>query len=174
MLKELPSSEMREFQPVLVSRRGEITAWVLFLVVGAVWLVLLTLHQRVAIAVPLLAGFLCFAASSISLGNWMDRHTRLRLDSAGIEYQNGLRHVVLQWEQVREVQVSPAPWGKRVRVVADKSYFDFHTLGEVKYLGDVKGRIGFVDGQEILGQIIAESHLRVVDQQEGGYTITRR
>jgi hypothetical protein len=169
-----PASEMREYRPELIPRRGEITAWVLFLVVGAVWFVLILLHQRVAIPVPLMAGFMFLAAGSISLGNWMDRKTRLRLNDHEIEFQNGLRHVTLQWWQVREVQVSPAPWGKRVRVLAEKSYFDFHTLGEVKYRGEVKGRTGFVDGQEIVGQIIANSGLHIVGQPEGGYYVARK
>ena len=169
-----PVSEMCEYRPEIIPRRGEITAWVLLLVVGAAWLVLVFLHQHVAIPVPLMAGFMFLAAGSVSLGNWMDRHTRLRLNNNEIEFQNGLRHVTIPWGQVKEVQVSPAPWGKRVRVLAEKSYFDFHTLGEVKYRGEVKGRTGFVDGQEILGQIIANSGLQVVGSAEGSYYVARR
>lgn len=161
---------MQEFRPELLSRRGELIAWGSTLMVVIGWLVLRLSGQAVPGVVLFLGVFLLLAALSISLGNWMDRHTLIRLDEKGIEFANGLRHVHLPWGEIRQVRVLPSRWGNKVQVFGPRSYFYFRTLGEVKVQGEVKGRMGFEKGEEILRQIILNSHLHLVERQgEGDY-----
>lgn len=168
----MPESEPQEFQPVLLSRRGEWTAWALVLAASAgIWLL-----ARSGIT-PLWAwffwGFLLFSASSISLGNWVDRNTVLQLEADGIRFRNGLRHVRLQWPEIQKVAVLPARWGKSVQVIGEQSHFEFRTLGEVQFQGEVRGQTGFPDGQVILDTILREAGLVLVEESNNAYYYAR-
>jgi hypothetical protein len=129
------------------------------MLVGLSWYLLKRNGQSITLMVPLLAVPLFLAALSISLGNWMDRRTILRLDEAGVEFSNGLRHVRLGWEQIRRVSVLESPWGRKVQVLGDAAFFEFRTLGEVKVQGQLKGRVGFAQGEHILGSLIEKAGL---------------
>jgi len=155
----LAQDQTREFHPVLISRRGELIAWGSTLLVGFGWVVLAETGSRVPGSVKFLGILLLLAAFSISLGNWMDRQTRLVLASEGISFQNGLRNVHMQWEDIRQVQVYPGKWGQRVSVIGPQAHFEFRTLGEIAVQGEVKGRMGFVEGDRILHEILENAGL---------------
>jgi hypothetical protein len=168
-----------EYRPVLLPRRGELIAWTLALLVGAAWLFLELTGRVVFLAMPVLMIFLFFSAASISLGNWMDRRSVLHLDSSGLSFQNGLRDVHLTWNEIKEVRAWPAQWGKKIEVVGEKTngvraHFGFRTLGEVRVQGEVKGRMGFEKGEEMLQAIIQNSGLERVDHPGEGYYYTRK
>ncbi len=80
---------------------------------------------------------------------------------------------MLHWSEIRQVQVYPSAWGKKVRVIGDQAHFDFRTLGEVIYQGQVKGRLGFAKGEEILGHILENSRLKRVPGPENGVYYAR-
>lgn len=162
-------SLQREYRPELLSRRGEFIAWGCGLLVCAAWLFLVATGNPVHRAIPFLAFFLVLSASGISLGNWMDRNTMIQIFSGGIHYQNGLRNASLKWLEISQVQVFPSNWGKKVRVLGDRSHFDFRTLGEVKISGETKGSMGFSDGELILKQIIEQSQVKLSRQDGGSY-----
>jgi hypothetical protein len=151
-----------EFRPELLSRRGEFIAWGLAIAVSLTWLVLVLLNREFPGAVPFFAAFLVAVALSISLGNWMDRRTVLRLDQDEVTFDNGLRHARLPYTDIRQVQVFPSAWGKKVRVIGKQAHFDFRTLGEVKVQGEVKGRMGFPEGEQILKRILEMAQLKEV------------
>ncbi|MGW8252154.1 MAG: hypothetical protein ACWGO1_16050, partial [Anaerolineales bacterium] len=117
---------------------------------------------------------LLFSASIISLGNWMDRRTVIRFADGGVEYSNGLRHVHLDWTEIREVRVQPGKWGEMVQVYGENSYFVFHTLGEVRLRENVKGRMGFEQGEQIMRTLVLKSGLQIVEQQGDGYYYARQ
>lgn len=145
--------EGKTFSPELLSRQGEITAWGL---TAATALGLFFLSQRTGL--PYWAWFLfallLFSAASISLGNWMDRHTFIRLGAEGVDFENGLRRVHMDWAMVEQVRTAPARWGTSVQVSGRQAYFAFSTLGEMRYQGQVRGRTGFSAGREIMDEII--------------------
>jgi hypothetical protein len=162
-----------EFHPELLSRKGEMIAWGSALLVGLAWLVVSLRGQPVILAVPILTVLLVLSGLSISLGNWMDRHTLILISDNGITFKNGLRNVELRWQEIRQVRVLPVHWGKKVQVFGDKVYFEFRTLGEVKLQGELKGRMGFAKGDEILRQIVLNGNLHIVDQVGEGYYYAR-
>lgn len=149
-----------DFRPEMLSRRGELIAWGSTLLVGGAWLSLQLLGQPITRAVPVLAVLLLLAALSISLGNWMDRQTVMRLDDEGISFRNGLRNTRLGWDEITRLRVLPSQWGKKVEVIGEHAHFEFRTLGEVKVQGEVKGRMGFADGEQILRRILDATHLK--------------
>lgn len=163
-----------EFRPERIPRRGEFIAWCSALLVGIAWLILLMKDQPVHPALPFLEVFLLLSGLSISLGNWMDRRTLIKLDEAGVGFQNGLRDVRLGWDEVVQVRVFPARWGKKVQVMGDKAFFEFRTLGEVKLQGEQKARLGFERGEDILRQIIISSSLQPDEGQGEGYYYVRK
>ena len=167
-----PALAPREYRPTLISRRGELIAWISFLLVGITWAILIISAQSYCIAVPVLAIILLMASLSISLGNWMDRHTVLCISKECVSYQNGIRNVEFRWENIQEVRALTAQWGKKVHVLADQAHFHFQMLGEVKVHGEVKGRVGFAEGDLILDEIIEHSKLHEIQQPEQDQTET--
>ena len=166
-------SAPEEFRPQLISRRGELIAWATALMVLAAWYILRQSGQALLPVVPILAILLLLAALSISLGNWMDRHTYIRLEDSGVIFHNGLRNVHLHWDQIKQVDVTPSKWGKKVQVLGDHAHFGFRTLGEVEAYGKSIGSMGFENGEWILEQILERGGLQARHQQESGYYYTR-
>ena len=115
----------------------------------------------------ILAIVLVLAALSISLSNWVDRQTVMRLTDNWIEFHSGLRHVRIAWSEISQVRVLPSRWGDKVHVIGDRAYFSFHKLGEVWYQNELRGRMGFEKGDEILHKIIVSSDLKIVAERDG-------
>jgi hypothetical protein len=163
-----PEEPAQEYHPELLSRRGELLAWFSALMVISAWIILDVDRQPVMCLVPWMAVLLTLIASGISLSNWMDRHTSIVLEPGAIKFTNGLRRVRVAWDDIRQVQVFPSAWGKKVRVIAAQVYFEFRTFGEIKVQGDVKGRTGFFDGELILQRILEAAHLHEIERTASG------
>jgi hypothetical protein len=156
----------REFHPELIPRKGERTAWLLF----AIALVFLAVSLWSADALTWLAIVLVvvlfFSAGSISLGNWVDRKTSLDITADGVRFQNGLREVVMGWDEIQAVIVMESAWGERVQVRGPANHFTFRTLGEVWMQGELKGQMGFAEGGSILKEILQHSGLKLSETTE--------
>jgi hypothetical protein len=159
-------STPREFHPELMPRRSEAVAWLagigmligLFLATsrwGAQSFVFWTFEA-----------LLLFSAVSISLGNWMDRRSIIRMGVDGIAFENGVRSVRLSWPEVQNVAVVPTRLGKRVQVQGAQSHFTFKTMSESTLAGQ-QIRTGFADGQEILETVLKECGLQVKAEKDG-------
>ena len=151
--------QSREYRPALLSRRGEYTAWILAVVVSASLLALRNLNITLPWTAGVFVGIFLLAAVSISLGNWMDRRTVIRVDQPGLEYRNGLRQAFFSWGEVKEVQISPSSFGDQVHVVGDHTHFRFRLHADIRYKGEVRGQMGFPDGEEILELILEQNGL---------------
>jgi hypothetical protein len=162
-----------EFRPILISRRGEALAWISTGLMLLGWEILYLRGIEVPNFAPFMTLFLLFASLSISLGNWMDRKSAIRLSQDGVQFDNGLRHVFLTWEQIQQVEVIVSTWGNKVRVYGDVGHFDFRTLAEVKAYGEVKGRMGFEQGELIFERIVMGAQLREINRQ-GNQTVYAR
>jgi hypothetical protein len=165
---------LQVYEPELIPRRGEAIAWGCVLLVALGILVLVLTGQALSWLVVLLAAVLLLSAVLISLGNWSDRKTILRVDGEAIEFKNGLRQVWLGWNEINEVRITPSPWGNKVEVYGGNSHFAFRTLAEVKVRGELKGRFGFVQGEQILRQIVLHSNLEIKDEPGAGYYYVRK
>ena len=155
----------KTYRPELLSRRGEITAWVFTLLLLGVWLVVRGRLPGLGFGAYLFLGFFIFAALSISLGNWMDRQTEIKVDAQGITYKNGLRHSYMDWEQVDKVSVSAGQLGGKVHVVGADSHFHFRLMEEIKYQGQTRGRVGFPEGDQVLQTILERSGLQEIETE---------
>ncbi len=162
----------KTFKPEFLSRRGEWTAWALMFA-AALGLYFLGQRQGVPFWAWSFVGLLLFSAASISLGNWMDRQTTIRLDTDGVVYENGLRKAQLRWSAIRELRCAPARWGTSVQVIGDQAHFAFSTLGEMQFQGQVRGTTGFVEGRFLMDEIIRSAGLtRMI--QSGQFLIYSR
>ena len=168
----MPDQENREFHPDLLSRRGEWTAWTLTLA-ASVGMVFRQQTGYIPFWAWIFWGFLLFSGVSISLGNWMDRRTVVRLDSEGVYFENGLRKIRLEWPQIKKVAMLPARIGNTVRVIGGQAHFEFKAGGVVQFQGEVRGRTGFSDGQDILSRIVREAGLQLVEQSKDAYYYER-
>jgi hypothetical protein len=162
----------KEFRPELLSRAGERNAWILTVVGIVAYLLLLGFSQPTTLHLVIVI-FLLISALFISLSNWIDRKTRLILDPEGIKFQNGLRNVALNWDEVNKVSVIRDRWGERVHVYGGRTYFSFRNLGDVKIQGKVRGQMGFPEGQEILQQILELSSLVLTEEDDRGHYYAR-
>jgi hypothetical protein len=165
-------TETETYTPELLSRRGEITAWTLA-ALAAFGLYLLALRQPLPFWAWFFVAILVFSAASISLGNWMDRRTFIRVEANGLHYENGLRKTTLTWDAIKEVRTAPARWGTSVQVIGSQAYFSFSTLGEMQFQGQVRGRTGFLKGKSILDEIIRSSGLTKMEQTGQFLTYSR-
>ncbi|HEY3313166.1 MAG TPA: hypothetical protein VGK00_16120 [Anaerolineales bacterium] len=164
--------ETKTYTPELLSRQGELTAWALAVAAG-LGLYFLSLRAPLPFWAWFLFAIFAFSAVSISLGNWMDRKTRISLSETGVLFENGLRKAALPWDAVREVRTAPARWGLSVQVIGDQAHFSFSTLGEMRFQGQVRGRTGFTQGQQIMDEIIRSSNLTQVTRDGQFLSYTR-
>ena len=165
------SENERVYRSELLPRKGEYTAWALAAAsaLGLFFLKLAGIYYFWAI---FFVGLLFFSAIAISLGNWMDRRSNIRLRADGVAFSNGLRKVSFRWDEIDRVLSLPTRFGRKVYVIGKKAHFDFKTLGEVEYKGEVQGRTGFADGESIMREIISASGLTVetVEGSQKAYT----
>jgi hypothetical protein len=166
----MDSSLPQVYRPAQLSRRGELTAWILTLVCGLALAVLQIVQGVAPVPFYVVTGLFLLAAASISLGNWMDRNTELRLEAGGVHFRNGLRDVHFGWDEIRQIQVQPGQLGDRVRVIGDRSQFYFRMGREVHYQGKVQGRMGFAEGEEVLELLLAKSGVTAEGPAAGGYS----
>ena len=163
---------MSIYYPEKLPRQGEINAWALtFVSLGGVFF--LSLRESVPSWAWFLSGMFAFSAISISLGNWMDRHTSIEIGKDAVVFQNGLRMVALNWHEVTQVKVMPARWGSSVQVSGANGFFSFTTLGEMTFRNEVKGRTGFEKGTEILDLILHEAKLGKNEKNNRGTIYSR-
>jgi hypothetical protein len=151
------------YRPQLLPRRGELTAWSLAFL-AALGLYLLSLRQSLPFWAWFFVLLLAFSAASISLGNWVDRKTFLRLEPGGLTFENGLRKVHFTWAEIREVRTAPARWGTSVQVLGERAHFAFATLGEMRFQGETRGQTGFAEGQFLQDELIRQAALTKLTQ----------
>lgn len=159
-------SDAREYRPELLSRRGEWLAWFAGIGLVAGLLVVGGRFGKLPVSYWIFAGLMIFFALSISLGNWMDRRSIIRVSSDGIAFENGLRSVSMNWSEIRSVAVSPTRMGKRVQVEAARSHFAFKMMWQTSLVGQ-EMRTGFPEGQQILQTILRESGLQRNTEKNG-------
>jgi hypothetical protein len=149
----------QEFHPLVGSRRTEIFAWLLAIIILLTPWIRPTMSGIWQLFTVLFVGFFCLSAVFISFGNWLERHTSLILADNGIEYKNGIRNVSMGWEEIKEVRIYPYGKSSKVVVYNDHEYFSYQMLTKVSTKGKWKIRYGFDKGEEILEMILQRSNL---------------
>jgi len=162
-----------EFRPERFSRRGEITAWGLAILSLLGWIGFSMRGIPIPLFFSALTIFIVIAALATSLSNWSDSHTLLRLEDTGVDFENGLRRVYLTWGEIQKVQIFASHMGDQVRVSGAQTFFIFRLLGEVSLRGQVRGRVGFGEGERILNYILQETNLKRVELPDNQYYYVR-
>ncbi len=158
----------REFHPERISRQAEWVAWAMAGIVLVFLGIAIARCDEVSWASLLFAGFLTLLAGSLSLSNWMVRNTTLKLTPEGVEFRNGLRAIRMHWDTIQEVRVFLTRFGKVIEVVGPPGTFTFRDLTEVETGGKHPSRMGFVQGNFILQQILSAAGLHLVREDQNG------
>ena len=164
------------FRPATIPRTGERNAWVLSGFAVVIEALMIWRFGTPPAWSTILMIFFVLSATVISLGNWIDRKTRLILQPEGVEFHNGLRNVHLKWEQIEKLRVVSDRWGQRDYVVGAgaspsatlNTSFNFRLLSEVEYQGKVRGQMGFPEGETILKVILKSSGLMLTESNDQG------
>jgi hypothetical protein len=169
-------SQVQTYQPEQTPRRAEFAAWVIAILIGGTWL---WVGRAYATGLTTFLGWalfaiLLFSALAISLGNWVGRSTMLILAPDYVSFRNGLRNVMLHWDEINELEVHPARWeAKRVDVWGENAHFSFYTHGKVRYNGEVRDNTGFAAGNEILQEIIKSAKMTLKNETNKVYYYAR-
>jgi hypothetical protein len=166
--------EIEEYRPELAPIRGQKVAWTLTALAGLAIFLMVLFKIPLFWFIPALFILFLISASLISLGNWIDRHTVIRIFEDGIEFEDGLRSLRFKWEEINRLEVYSSSWGSRITVYSGTRRFSFRTLGVVKLNGQLKGRMGFLDGEMILAKIVKRTNLRLTSNPGNGYYYTRQ
>lgn len=160
-------STRHEYKPILVSRRPEISAWLL--TICLVFLVVFSDFQGLTrVGLYLLLVFIGLSALMMSLGNWIDRHTALVIDHQGVRYSNGARGVSLTWGDISRVEVIPTRFGDRIIISSENDGFRYQSLGKITMNNKISGQVGFEEGEQILAVILEQSGLSDVPARQSG------
>jgi len=151
-------SETGVYRSEQLSRRGEAFAWLLTFM-AAFYHYTVTRNGPAPAAVWALTGSVLFAALLISLTNWSDRHKRIQLDEQGVFFTNGLQSVRLGWDEIIGAAIYPGNGAYYVRVTSGKHGFLYRIPREGSIIDRTIGQAGFLQGREILDEIIRRSRL---------------
>jgi hypothetical protein len=173
MLSDASQLSVQEYKPERLSRRGELFAWLSAGIAAAGWLVYRLQGELRIPGLPWLVGFLLLAAAGISLANWIDRHTRLKIGANGLTFSNGMQHITLAWQEIEQLEVYPSRFGDRVKVLGTRQ-FNFRLYKEVAVAGEVKGRMGFKEGELIVAKIVERAQLSQVESEDSVITYARK
>jgi hypothetical protein len=163
-----PADPSREYRPALSSRKNELTGWFLVLLTGGAWWVISTRSSSLSLFIPLFFLLFLFLAAFTSLANWIERRTLLRISPSGVHFQNGLRDVSLAWSEINEVHILPSRWGQAVHILGENRHFHFQLAGEVTVMGKPQQRVGFLEGQQILSELLSNTQLQKVERNRPG------
>jgi hypothetical protein len=158
-------STSHEFKPLLTPRRSEFTAWALtlFMLLIVIFAPLEGLGKSGGI---IFLVFLGFSAVMMSVGNWVERNTYLRIEEDRVTYFNGAREVSLGWQEINKVEVHPSRFGDRIIVSSESAGFRYQSLGSISMNDKISGRVGFEQGEQILEMILEQSGLSIVESQQ--------
>ena len=165
-------SDVREFRPELMPRKGEFNAWALAIGLGIVLYLAISAWPDSLTFLVLFEVVMVFFALAISLGNWMDRRTVLRLGADGVSFENGIRSTRLGWPDIQNVAVVETRSGKRVQVQGEQLHFTFKTLTVMSMFGQ-SVHSGFANGQEILDMVLQSGNLKLTKEEQGVYYYAR-
>jgi hypothetical protein len=145
----------------------------LVLVSGFGWWVLSRQGSSLATFMIFFLIIFLFVAAGTSLSNWMERKSRLELRESGLRFSNGLRNIQLGWDEIQQVHVLPSRWGKAVHVLGLSQHFHFQLAGEVMFMGRVRDKVGFLEGEEILTTILEKTGLKLAKTERPGRYFVR-
>lgn len=165
-------TDKKIYTPEISSRNSEYIAWGLA-TASLIGIVFLYLNREVPVWAWSLFGLLFFSGLVISLGNWVDRSTRIEISDEIVHFRNGLRNVSMRWEEIENVWEGKGRVGKMVQVLAKDRHFSFTLPSELKFQDQAKSKVGFPDGELIRDTILNSAGLSTVKDHSNGKVYTR-
>jgi hypothetical protein len=173
LLNDAPPPDEAVFRPAPVDRRGEGVAWLLSLALAGG----LFLLRRLSGGVPWLGlvflALLVALAALVSIGNWLEARTSIRIDGDGIEERTPLRSVRLAWGEVAELWAWPASLGWRILVRGAGGQILFRTGERMSSPRGAELRLGFPEGERMAAHVRSASRLSLPERQDAGWACRR-
>jgi hypothetical protein len=161
------------YRPAGGGRRGEIVAWVCSLLMVGLVALLMSRQGKVSALVMVLLVFFSGAAALVSFGNWMERHTQIVLDAAGVKYSSPLRRTAMAWGTVESLWLLPLGRGWRTVVRSRDGLFHFRTPPPVSSIPSGGLTIGFPRGERLTGLIRSLGRLTDLNRNGEAWVCTR-
>jgi uncharacterized membrane-anchored protein len=170
--RRMPEIDERVFRPEIQTHQNELFAW-LMVIVGVIAVFFLK-DNPLFYWMMIFVIFVLLLAIGVSLSNWIDRRTQIIINGNELVFENGLRNIHLEWNEIKSVSVYPARWGERVLVESEKEHFSFTMMSDVHLLGKVQGQIGFAQGKTIMDEIIKLGKLTSMSVTDNTYYYSRQ
>lgn len=148
------------FKPLLNSRRAEAFAWVFFVAILVV-MILVPSAGFAKLGGYFLGVFFFLSAVMMSMANWQNRRTKMALSETGILFENGLQTVQMPWEKIDRVEVFSGRVNDKIVVKSQDTQFAFDMYNEVIVNGKSTGKVGFEQGEQILETILNQANMDV-------------
>lgn len=155
-----PGDVPLEFKPNPGSRRPEWLSWSLAALLAglAVWLG--TSGGPAVFGAWALCAYFGLSALVMSLGNWVERNTRLTLREAGLTFRRPFQTVEMAWDEIRRIEVRKGPVGGRIFVTGGTDRFSLRLAHQVEIRGRIRDRYGFAESELIVQTMIEKANLK--------------
>ena len=164
----LDLSTPQTLKPIQNPRRSEMTAWFLSLCLILI-LIFSTEGGFFKVGGIILCTFFLISAVIISLGNWQNRKTVLRLSRDQIWYFNGIKESSLSWEEIQRVEVYSGRFNDKISLVSDSGIIRFDIVNLEHFDQDKTPNYGFKEGVKILNSILDQTDFNEKKQNRLGY-----
>jgi hypothetical protein len=173
LLQDETETTERTFSPAAVDRRGEGVGWLLTAGLAAGLAVIFWRSGGVPWLGLVLLVILIGLSSLVSLGNWLESNTTIRLDVAGIEERQPLHSVALRWDEILELWAWPASRGWRILVRGTGGQILFRTGERLVSARGPELRLGFPQGEQLAARVRNAAQLAAPQPQEAGWVCRR-
>lgn len=164
----LDLSTPQTYKPIQNSRRPELLAW--FFSFCIIFILIFSPQTGLfRIGGVILATFFLLSAVTISLGNWQNRNSVLKLSKDKIWYFNGVKELSFTWDEIQRVEVFRGRFNDKINLVSESGSISFDIIGLEQFNQDKTPYYGFREGAEILNFILKQTNLNEQKQDGSGY-----
>lgn len=156
------------YKPIINSRRSELMAWIF-----SISLIVIQFAQPVTgffkVGGILLAIFFLLSAIIISLGNWTNRKTVLRIREVGIDLDNGIKMITFKWQDIIRIEVFTGRFNDKISLITESGRMNFDIAVSDDNKSATSQRFGFQEGDEILKILLDRSKVSQQKVDAEGY-----
>ena len=173
LLDDAPPPDGKTYRPAPVDRRGERVGWLLSLALAGGLLLLQRFSGGIAWLGLVFLALLVALAALVSIGNWLEAGTSIRIDAQAIEERTPLRSVRLGWGEVDEMWTWPASRGWRILLRGTGGQILFRTGERMSFPRGAELRLGFPEGEQMAGVVRRAARLSAPLRQDDGWVCRR-
>lgn len=141
-------------KPEAGSRRPEALSWAFAVVLFGILFFMRPELQALRFGAWALGLFFGFSGAVMTLGNWLERNTSMRLNLQEIALVRPLQTLGMKWDEVDRVDVMTKSNARRVFVQGRGVKFSFRPATRVEIRGKIRDEYGFLESEKIIETIL--------------------